>query len=243
MNQNNWYDRVAELRKEVREDPHGAGSEALRLFEDWLFEQASNLGYRDTRGGMSNFVDYLRSRDALSKSEAARARRFVDVRNCASHRSGLLIGASLAEELLDFIQTLFRRTALHAEQLMTRRPHSVREQDPLLEARDWMLRHGVSQLPVVRKDRMVALLTNRDILALQAAQQKTPVDPATLTVADAMGADSLEKVVFLTPEAPYDEVLAQLHAPHQTAIFVTEHGTPAEPLLGVITISDILPKL
>jgi CBS domain-containing protein len=192
---------------------------------------------------MSNYVDYLQRRGRLSKSEAARARRFIDVRNCISHRSGLLISAPLADELLDFIQTLFRHTALRAEQLMTRRPHSVQETTPLREARDWMLQHGVSQLPVVRNGRMVALLTNRDILALQAAQQKAPVDPATLTVADAMDADSLEKVAFLPPDASYDEVLAHLHAPQQTAIFVTRHGSPDESLLGVITISDILPKL
>ncbi len=236
--QHNWYEHVSVLRTRLEKDAHGAGTEALRLLEDWLYENATDLGFRNERSGMANFIEYIQQRGRLSKSEAARARRYVDVRNCISHRSGLLISPPLAEELLDFMATLFRREAMAAAQLMTPSPQAIGEADPLLEARDRMLRHDISRLPVLRDGRVVALLTNRDILSQQVRSKV-----ASPTVADAMSADSLEKVVFLPPEAPYDEVLAHLQGPHVAAVFVTERGDPKEPLLGIISVSDVLAKL
>ncbi len=241
--QYNWYERVAALRQQVPSDPHGAGTEALHLFEDWLFERATNLGYQHQRGGMSNYVEYLQRRHVLSPDEATRAQRYIDIRNCISHRAGLLISGALAAELLDFVTSLFRQQALNAEQLMTPSPRTVQPDTPLLEARDQMLRHSVSRLPVTQKGRIIGLLTNRDLVTLQAAQPEGNGAPATLSVADAMSADALEKVVFLSAGAPYSEVLSHLKASNVAAIFVTEGGREDGTLRGIITVSDLLPKL
>lgn len=241
MIQGNWYERVQELRLMAEEEPHRAGSEALRILEDWLFESALNLGFRKERAGMREYINFMGRRGRLSKGDSARASRFADIRNCLAHRSGLLMSPALTDELLTFIETLFRSEAIDAEHLMTPDPHCVSEDDLLLEARDWMLEHAVSRLPVVREGQVVGLLTNRDILMLQARQGGSDTD--TLTVLDAMSADSLEKIYFLSPRAPYDEVIAHLQRPNLAAIFVTEGGQPYEPLRGVITVSDILPRL
>lgn len=238
--QQNWYERVTTLREQAVQEPNTAGVEALHLFEDWLFERASNLGYNE-RSGMANYVNYLRRRGQLSREDAARAERFVDIRNCISHRSGLLLSPALTEELLDFVTRLFRKDAWTAEQLMTRHPHTLQEEDSLLDARDWMLANSVSRLPVLRAGRVIALLTSRDLLSLQAQQPDS--DPTAQHVADAMRADALEKIIFLPPQAPYDEVLAHLQAPGTSAIFVTEGGDPNKALLGIITVTDLLPKL
>jgi acetoin utilization protein AcuB len=242
MPQSTWYDRTAELRQLAKQEPHRAGTETLRLLEDWLYESANQLGFKKNHGGMREYIDFIAKRGRLSDEEAARARRYVDVRNCISHRSGLLISASLAEELLHFVALLFRSEAMDAEHLMTAQPHVVQESDNLREARDWMLHHGVSRVPVVRGERVVGLLTNRDLLALQASLRDHPA-PDSLTVRDAMGADSLETIAFLPPTAPYDEVLASLQQPETAAIFVTTSGLSTDRLLGVITVSNLLPKL
>lgn len=240
-----WHERLTDLREAAHTEPHRAGQDGLRVFEDWLFENAQRLGLHNRgHGGMREYIEFISKRGRLSKEEAARALRFADVRNCLAHRAGLLMSAGLTDELLSFLETLFRREAWDAEHLMTPRPHTVREQDNLRVARDWMLAHNVSRLPVVRdKQRVVGLLTNRDILALQAAETDTPTDASPLTVADAMSADSLEQVLFLPRRAPYAEVLGHLKKPEIAALFVTEGGSPHQPLLGIISVSDILPKL
>lgn len=245
MTPSTWHERLTELREAAHTEPHRAGQDALRVFEDWLFENAQRLGLHSRgHGGMREYVDFIAKRGRLSKEEAARALRFADVRNCLAHRAGLLMSAGLTDELLAFLEILFRREGWDAEHLMTPHPHTVRERDDLRAARDWMLAHNVSRLPVVRdKQRVVGLLTNRDILALQAEEPDAPADAAPLTVADAMSADSLEKILFLPRRAPYAEVLSHLKKAETAAILVTEGGSPHQPLLGIISVSDILPKL
>lgn len=242
MNQGHWYERVGGLEEVARTDSHAAGLEGLRLLEDWLFEQAKDLGYRKSRGGMREYVDYIRKRGRLSNADAARAHRFGDVRNCVSHRSGLLMSPELADELLGYLTTLFRADALDAEHLMTPDPHTVSPEDNLREVTDWMLGEGVSRLPVLSGGRVIALLTNRDVLAMQ-AREPDGARRASLTVADAMRLDSLEQLAYLPRRAPYDEVLAHLQRPGVATIFVTERGLEEEPLLGVICVTDLLPKL
>lgn len=239
----NWYDRLRTLEEEAKHDPHHAGEQALRLFEEWLFEQARDLGFKHHASGMNTYVEYIARRGRLSKQQSARAERYVDIRNCLAHRSGLLMGAGLARELIDFLMTLFRSTALTAEQIMSRTPETVTAQDPLRDARDKLLRRGISQLPVLDGDRVVALLTERDIVALQAriARQETGRDE--LLVKDAMNADHKERLRFLPPQAPYDEVMTHLQSAPLQALLVTAGGQAEGPLLGIITVSDLLPKL
>lgn len=238
-----WYDRVQGLRELAAQEPHRAGMEALRIFEEWLYEKAQQLGYRKARRGMRAYLDIVAKRGGLSQEEAARGRRYVELRNCLSHRAGLAISPALADELLDFVAQLFRSDAWLAEQIMTCCPHTVREADSLREARDWMLSRNISHIPVVEgEERVIGLLTNRDILTLQASLPDG-ASQSRLTVADAVRADALEKILFVPRQATYDEVLAELQKPNVVALFVTDSGSVDEPLEGVITISDILPKL
>ncbi|MBA3533232.1 MAG: CBS domain-containing protein [Ardenticatenales bacterium] len=243
MNQGLWYERVIELREVAKTEPHRAGIEALRILEDWLLENATHMGHRNPRAGMREYTDFLVKHTVLSDEEGARARRLADLRNCLAHRSGLLVSPALAEEILSFLETICRSQAMDAEHLMTPHPHSIHEVDSLREARDWMLRNNVSRLPVLRDGRVTGLLTTRDILMIQATHKEEPSDSALLTVGDAMSADSLERIAFVPRQASYDEVIQELQKPNTAAVFVTEHGGTHEPLLGVITVSDILPKL
>lgn len=46
--------------------------------------------------------------------------------------------------------------------------------DALLTARDWMLAHGIDQLPVIRAGLVAGVLTNRDLLLLERQSRDTP---------------------------------------------------------------------
>lgn len=243
MNDAGWFDRISDLRAIAAKEPHRAGTDALRIFEDWLYEEAHSLNWRNERGGMREYIDFISKRGRLTREQTARARRFTDIRNCLAHRGGLLISPALAEELLDFISVLFRREGLDAEHLMTPRPRSVKSSDSLHEARDVMLHNAISRLPVLKDGRVVGVLTNRDLVALQAEAGNDPASRAEMKVSDAMSADWLEKTEFLARDASYEEVLSHIQKPDVAAVLVTETGSPKEPLLGIITVSDILTKL
>ncbi|HBY99471.1 MAG: CBS domain-containing protein [Ardenticatenaceae bacterium] len=243
MEYERFYEQVQSLRERAEEDPHGAGLEALRLLEDLFYELSRERGWRSRRGGLGEYSNFLKVRDFLTEGRHARARRYADVRNCVSHRSGLLISAALTDEILDFLETLVKSGALTAEQLMSRRLHTVEPDDLLLTARDWMLHHGVNQLPVVRDGLVEGILTNRDLLLVEARPRDAHRAVAELRVANAMNADSNERTAFIARIAGYEEVIEAFRASRVVALFVSERGLPTEPLLGIITASDLLPKL
>ncbi|MCB0078590.1 MAG: CBS domain-containing protein [Anaerolineales bacterium] len=240
--QQNWYDRLQALRRDAEGRPQEAGHEALTLFEDWLFEQARDLGFPRDNAGMNTYIEYVASRGRLSNEQMARAQRFADIRNCLAHRSGLMMSSGLVHELLDFLTILFRSRALTAEQIMSRSPYTISPADSLRHARDYMLNHVVSQLPVLEGERVVGLLTNRDVLLAQSARPDEE-NHGTLTVQDAMAADRTERPRFIAPNAPFDEVLAKLQERPSSPLIVTRSGKGSQPILGIITISDLLPKL
>ncbi len=237
-----WYDRLAELSEQAKESPHRVGMDSMLLLEDWLYEQAKTRGYRKPHSSMREYLEYISRSKILSREERARIERYAEVRNCLSHRSGLLMSASLTNELLDFLGRLFRRNAMTAEELMTRHPYTVTVEDRVHEARDWMLENNISRLPVVdEKKHVVGLLTNRDLLTITANKNGTEVE--ALTVGEAMSADALEKIAFLPRAASYETVVDALQRKNVAAVFITDNGRSNEQLLGLVAVSDILPKL
>lgn len=243
MQYERFYEQVQALRESAREDPHRAGLEALRLLEDLFYEAARERGWRNKHGGLGQYANYLQSRRFLTEGQKARAQRYADIRNCISHRSGLLLSPTLTGEILDFLETLVKSDALTAEQLMSRRLRTVKPSDPLLEARDQMLREGISQLPVLRDGIVEGILTNRDLLLVETQLRGDPERSHVMTVADAMNADPRERLTFIARNAGYEEVLEALQGKSMPVLLVTEHGLPTERLLGIITVSDVLPKL
>lgn len=230
-----WLERLGELRAELPEAPHEAGTETLRLLEDWLYERALGAGLGGY-SGMREYVDYLAKRALLSKEDAATLRRYIEMRNCLAHRAGLLVSPALAEELIAFAARLFRGGAPDARRLMSPRMTTAREEDPLRSIRNRMLNEGISRVPVLRDGRVVGLLTNRDLLSVEG-------DPEALTVRDAVQADSLERIHFIAPERPYEEVIGMMRDPRVAALLVTEGGGEEGKLLGIITVSDVIARL
>lgn len=113
--------------------------------------------------------------------------------------------------------------------VMTPFPHVVQADDSLLVARTLMVEHQVRHLPVKDGNRLVGVLTDRDLKrALDPDLGLPPKDE--LFVRDALVSDAY--VVEST--APLDEVLAHLVEHHIGSVLVTKHGR----LVGIFTATD-----
>ncbi len=227
--------QLADLERRLDDEPHAVGVEALKVFEDVLFDLARARGWRGRRGGINEYLDYLGKRRVLSPETIALGRRYADIRNCLAHRSGLLVSRPLAEEILAFVQAICKAQGQVAGDVMTHQLHTVTPETSLDRARHIMLANNIGHLPVVVKKRFVGLLTHRDLLAAWGTRNATKV-------ADVMAADVEERISFVAEDTPLDDVLSLLSR-SVTAVLVTRHGDREEPLLGIITASDVLPLL
>jgi acetoin utilization protein AcuB len=94
---------------------------------------------------------------------------------------------------------------------------------PLREASRLLLRHRLRQLPVMRGDQLVGIITHRDLRAAR---------PAGRTVAAAMTA----KPFTIAPDAAIDEAARLLRTYKIGGLPVVE----GKQLLGIITVADVL---
>lgn len=113
--------------------------------------------------------------------------------------------------------------------VMTPFPYVAQVDDSLLVARTMMVEHGVRHLPVKDGNRLVGVLTDRDL--------KRALDPdlglppkEELFVRDALVSDAY----VVESAVPLDEVLQHLVEQHIGSALVTKHGR----LAGIFTTSD-----
>jgi acetoin utilization protein AcuB len=113
--------------------------------------------------------------------------------------------------------------------VMTPFPHFVAAGDSLLAARALMVEHEVRHLPVKEGDRLVGMLTDRDLKrALDPDLGLPPKDELfvrDVSVPDAYTVDTSE---------PLDGVLEEMAARHLGSVIVTSHGR----LAGIFTSTD-----
>lgn len=140
------------------------------------------------------------------------------------------------------------------EEWMRQPVHSVKPLDSISHARRLMVKHRVNQLPVVLDDRLVGIVTDRDLRdafpsVFQSLEQefelergggarrhrfasKATPDPETIAVEDVMTRD----VLSLTPSDTVEEAASQMRRQRVGSIPITRGGR----LLGILTRSDIL---
>jgi len=106
---------------------------------------------------------------------------------------------------------------------MSRRVITVEPQRPALEVRGLLRRHRIRQAPVLRKGRLVGIVTDRDLRGVREAGRK---------VADVMTA----KPFVISPLASVDEAARLLRTYKIGALPVVEDGD----LVGIVTASDVL---
>jgi CBS domain-containing protein len=120
-------------------------------------------------------------------------------------------------------------SATSVREAMTPNPSSVGPDASVLEAAQVMRAEGIGSVPVVQDDRLIGMLTDRDIVLRVVAEEK---DPASMTSA---GIASRELVTVRADES-LDEAL-RLMAKHQVRrLPVVEDG---HRLVGIVAQADV----
>jgi CBS domain-containing protein len=117
--------------------------------------------------------------------------------------------------------------------LMTTNPQTVEPSTPIVEVARVMRDADVGPVPVVEGDRLVGLITDRDIVVRVVADGN---DPSSTTVGEIMSTD----LVTVDPDQPLDEALRLMAAHQVRRLPVTEEdGRP----VGIVAQADIAREL
>ncbi len=122
--------------------------------------------------------------------------------------------------------------AVSVRHWMTPTPHSVGKEQPLSVAQRLMRENGVRHLPVLEHGKLVGIISERDLLFVQAI---TGVDLASTKVEDAM----TQSVYCVPPEQRLRAVVAEM-AEHRYGCAVIVEGAK---VVGVFTTTDALDVL
>ena len=117
----------------------------------------------------------------------------------------------------------------HIERYMTPGPHSIGQEQPLVQAHKLMRDYRIRHLPVLHGGKLVGVLSDRDLHLIETLRD---VDPNKVTVEEAMS----EVVYTVAPKAPLDEVVREM-AKHKYSCAVVEDSGK---VVGVFTTVDAL---
>jgi acetoin utilization protein AcuB len=121
---------------------------------------------------------------------------------------------------------------LMMRQCMTPAPHSVGKDQPLSVAHELMKKYKLRHLPVLEHGKLVGILTERDLLSLEAM---AALDPDGETVEDGMTQD----VQTVGPEDRVRDVVRDMAKLKHGSAVVVEHGK----VVGIFTVTDALELL
>jgi CBS domain-containing protein len=112
--------------------------------------------------------------------------------------------------------------------VMTPNPRTASPEQSVVEAARLMRDEDVGSLPVVEDDRLVGVVTDRDIVVRVIAEGK---EPSSTSVGQVGSRD----VVFVTPDQGLDQALAEM-ARHQVRRLLVVEG---DRLVGVVAQADV----
>ncbi|MCA9622180.1 MAG: CBS domain-containing protein [Myxococcales bacterium] len=110
---------------------------------------------------------------------------------------------------------------------MTPFPYAIEATAPLAKAREMMEAHDFHHLPVTDGDRLVGVVTQRDLLSAQASAQ----DVDHMKVADL----DLSEAYVVSLHTPLNEVVHHMASTGLGATLVTRQGK----LVGIVTVTDL----
>jgi acetoin utilization protein AcuB len=113
--------------------------------------------------------------------------------------------------------------------VMTPFPYHVEAEDPLEQAARLMKEHGIRHLPVERNERLVGIVSDRDLRLAESASPEAATR-GELRVEDAM----MSAPYTVDLETPLDYVALEMARRHIGSALVTRHGR----LAGIFTATD-----
>jgi acetoin utilization protein AcuB len=117
------------------------------------------------------------------------------------------------------------------KRFMTREPYSITSTDSLLRARTMMRSHLIRHLPVIDGERLVGILSDRDLSVIEAVPG---IDLDRVDVARVM-----EPPIHVWGDDPIDEV-SETMAKHKRDCVVVQGG---HGVAGIFTATDALQAL
>lgn len=119
---------------------------------------------------------------------------------------------------------------MHIRELMTVRPRTVKAGDTIVDAAKLMRGEDAGIAPVVDGDRLIGVITDRDIAVRVIAREK---DPATTSVEEIASND----LVTIDPDQDLAEALRLMTQHHVRQLpVVAEDGT----LIGMVRHDDVV---
>ena len=112
---------------------------------------------------------------------------------------------------------------------MSRPPFCIQQKEPLVAAHSLMRVHGIRHLPVLDGERLVGLLSERDLHLIETLRS---VDPRREQVAGAM----TENPFAVAPDMALSRVAQVMYANRYGSAVVVEHGV----VIGIFTTMDAL---
>ena len=131
-----------------------------------------------------------------------------------------------------------RLHAMRVSHWMTRPVVTVKPRDTLRTARRLMAEHRINQLPVVRNDKLVGMVTDRDLRDAYPSSTQLYRSKKVDEFADSHTVEEVMtfNVIGVTPDTPLEEAAALLRRHRIGALPVVEKGK----LVGILTRSDLL---
>ncbi len=118
------------------------------------------------------------------------------------------------------------------ERFMTPAPQCIGVTQTLEKAHEMLREHGIRHLPVLKRGKLVGVVSDRDLALVEALPG---VDPTVITVEEAMSLDVFE----VTPETPLGQVAKKMAENKYGSAVVTR----GREVVGVFTTTDALRAL
>ena len=112
---------------------------------------------------------------------------------------------------------------------MSRPPLCIQKHEPLVAAHRLMRQHHIRHLPVLEGDRLIGLVSERDLHLIETLRS---VDPRTEPVSEAM----TDAPYTVPPQMPLHTVARVMFANRYGSAIVVEHGL----VVGIFTTMDAL---
>jgi acetoin utilization protein AcuB len=121
---------------------------------------------------------------------------------------------------------------------MTKSVLTIKPHDTLKQAREVMTKHRVNQLPVVGDDKVVGIVTDRDIRDAYPSSMRLMRGKEIDEFADSYTVEEVMtyNVITISPDASLREAAQRVRKQRFGAVPIVDHGK----LVGIITRSDLL---
>lgn len=227
--------------EEAKREPKKIYLEVMQRLEAMVRQKAETSGWPRHDHSFSRALDFLRQRRLMYRDETVKLAHFWDIRNSLVHNVGLSVELSLVEDVLSYAHNMLRRHAQTAENFMTPFVVAVADTQTLPQTIKIMNERSFSQLPILHKNKIVALLTYHDIISLLGIDKNLVNTPMTIAECLKKLGEIKNNFEIIAFDVEMPEIINIFHKnPLIQAVIVTEHGQDDERPQGIIAPADFL---